>query len=671
MDRDELRDAIAGPAAKARCTVEPELVNNLVRDCEAQPSPLPLLQIVLAKLWEKKGAGGRLTQALYTEMSFEGAIDRHAEDVFDDLPDAQKEACLSLFLQLVEPLPDGRYLRRRVPLDTLMPLDRDPAAVKQVELLVGKLASWQARLISISREADAPVVEIAHEAIFQSWKRLAAWLAKNTEFLLWKKRLDVSVTDWRKNHDRNCCLTGNLLKQALLWLQQRGLDHTAEEKAFLLASLRRRRLRAGVWAGLAAAVIALVAGIAIWSNRKLTIEQLTGNARDFIKAKREIALIYALEASNRQAGETQSELLQLAVQTFSSPLLAYAEATPADRGFNDLVFSTDGVKIAAGGTEGALLWDLSSTAQRPESLLWGADHVQLPKPFSLAGNSGTRRVALSRDGKFLAAAADDQTADVWPTGPGGAAFNVTKQPAAITAIAVAGDGMHVLLGLDSNKMLWWNGATKKTDLTISTNSQVSDVALNADGSAVAAAQGDGTVRMWMLASGAAFGKALELELPTAAYVSYAADGKLLAAADSPGKAYLWRSPAGDAKRFDFHEPDQPVISASISADGRRLATLNHDQSISIWDTDGGKRVARFERSPDDFQKIAISGDGKHLAAALKNDPKIRIYELEWDALRQRAREVIADQSPKLANCASYVYLTPSVCKASLPEEKPR
>ena len=110
---------------------------------------------------------------------------------------------------------------------------------------------------------------------------------------------------------------------------------------------------------------------------------------------------------------------------------------------------------------------------------------------------------------------------------------------------------------------------------------------------MAAAQGDGTVRMWMLASGAAFGKALELELPTAAYVSYAADGKLLAAADSPGKAYLWRSPAGDAKRFDFHEPDQPVISASISADGRRLATLNHDQSISIWDTDGGKRVARF------------------------------------------------------------------------------
>jgi WD40 repeat protein len=677
MERDELRQAIIGPAAKAGYAVEQELVTNLVRDCEAQPSPLPLLQIVLTKLWEKRAVGERLTQALYADMSFEGAIDRHAEDVFDELPSQLQLACLSLFLQLAEPLPDGRFAKKRVPLDTLLPVEPDAAAVKQVESLIGKLASWQARLISISSEGHSPVVEVAHEAIFRSWKRLAAWLDKNSEFLLWKKRLDVSVSEWRRNHDRNCCLTGKLLTQALLWLRQRESDHTPEEKEFLRASLNRKRWRAGMWASWAAVVLALMTGIIVSSRNKLALQQLTENARHLIKARRPIALILALEAGTRQPNEEHNELLQLAVQAFSSPLLASTTASPSDGGFSDLVFSPDGVRVAAAANAGALLWAPASTTAKGGSLFWSANRIPPSKSLMPAGGAGTGqmlRVAFSRDGKFLAATAADQSADAWRTDTGALVFNIPKQAATISAIALAGNGRHALLALD-NQILWWNGAAGKAELSITASGHVSDLALSADDSAAAAAQSDGNAQIWLLASGTAIGNPMQHNLPTVRYVAYAADGKLLATAESPGAAYLWKVPAGASTPAEFREPDQPVVSASISADGLRLATLNHDQSISIWETASGKRLTRFDRvledfnKPEDFNKIGMSGDGKHLAAALKNDPKIRLYELEWSALRQRALEVIVDQRQNLADCAHY--LPASTCSRYLQEATPQ
>src|ERR1700733_14194076 len=117
MNRDELQSAIVDPAIRAGCELEAGLAACLIRDCAEQPSPLPLLQIVLEKLWQKRDAQGRLTCIEYERMSFEGAIDEHAQAVYDQLPEPQQKACKSLLLQLVEPLSDGRYTRRRVPGD--------------------------------------------------------------------------------------------------------------------------------------------------------------------------------------------------------------------------------------------------------------------------------------------------------------------------------------------------------------------------------------------------------------------------------------------------------------------------------------------------------------------------------------------------------------------------
>jgi hypothetical protein len=178
LKRDELRSAIRDPAVRAGFEVESDLVTSLIKDCEEQPSPLPLLQIVLEKLWRKRDAQGRLTLAAYEAMSFEGALDEHAEGVYDKLLDRHKMVCQSLMLQMVEPIGDGRYTRRRVPVDSLLPAvdpknEASVARFKQVETVLGLLSGQRARLMTVRVEGGTPQAELAHESLLRGWKRLA------------------------------------------------------------------------------------------------------------------------------------------------------------------------------------------------------------------------------------------------------------------------------------------------------------------------------------------------------------------------------------------------------------------------------------------------------------------------------------------------------------------
>ncbi|MDQ2950341.1 MAG: toll/interleukin-1 receptor domain-containing protein, partial [Acidobacteriota bacterium] len=263
MRRDELREAIREPAVQGGYDVEPELIASLINDCQEQPSPLPLLQIALQKLWLNRSPQGILTSAEYDKKrNLEGMIDEHANEVFANLPADQQASCLSLFLQLVEPLESGRYARKRVAMDSLLPAadPNDPktyARIKQTQALIGTLSGRRARLITLRNEGGRVTIEIAHEAIFRGWEKLAALLDQNTEFLLWKKRLGLEIADWVKSKGESGFLSGVLLDRARGWLKERPDGHTEEDRKFIKASRDRLWWKRGVAAAAVGAVILL------------------------------------------------------------------------------------------------------------------------------------------------------------------------------------------------------------------------------------------------------------------------------------------------------------------------------------------------------------------------------------------------------------------------------
>src|SRR5271163_1573551 len=104
MSRDDLRSAIETPAKTAGLSfAPPKLVDRILDDVGLEEGRLPLLQFALKETWGKR-EGDRLTAEAYTEVGgVAGAIEKTAEDAYERLNPAQKDAARRLFLSLVTP----------------------------------------------------------------------------------------------------------------------------------------------------------------------------------------------------------------------------------------------------------------------------------------------------------------------------------------------------------------------------------------------------------------------------------------------------------------------------------------------------------------------------------------------------------------------------------------
>ena len=113
MKEDELRLAIEQPAYLVGCELEPGLTELLVRDVAGQPGTLPFLQYTLWELWKRRN-DRRLTIATYREIEgVQGALERKADAVVNELNDAEREVCRRVFLRLTQPGEGTEDTKRR------------------------------------------------------------------------------------------------------------------------------------------------------------------------------------------------------------------------------------------------------------------------------------------------------------------------------------------------------------------------------------------------------------------------------------------------------------------------------------------------------------------------------------------------------------------------------
>jgi hypothetical protein len=664
MNRDELSEAIRGPARAAGCEVEPELVARLADDCLEQPAPLPLMQIVLEKLWEKRGPDHRLTAAEYDRMSLAGAIDVHAEEVYGKLSDAQKKAGLSLFLKLVEPLPDARFTRRRVAVESLLPAAGTPESGEPVDdflAVVAKLAGKSARLITLRRNPGAgpTTVEIAHEATFRGWKRLADLLDQNSEFLLWKRRLDVEVADWSASGRKQNLLTGALLDRAISWVKERRADHSREECDYISASRRQRTFRRVYWSAgivstavLLAIAIQLVVAALSQSQRIEDIQALCG-CESAHGSNPSLALVLADDLAQRHPGRRAQELLQEAVQSLSMhPLL---EPPPPAAALTGLFVQENGQAVAATAHNKVVVW---TPAERKPSL-WAPDNIANAWEFDFPGDP--TNAAIDADGRFLAAGDQSGQLLVWLLAEGSKALATFKLDAAIAGLSFGRNGrLAAITNSDESKfnlVVWFMPAANKQESTALLPAKPLAIAVNPSSGEVATGLADGTLRFWNPATNT-WGNTLRYKEPTPNFLAYSADGRSLASGTKVGEAYFWKLPmAGEARRFT--PPGQFVIATAFSADGRRLVTLGDQDLLSIWDTATGVELFSFRGQPHDISKLALDHDGGR-AFALQPQG-VRIYELSPAELHNQAQDRLRDQTAgSLKDCAKYG-VSPSVC----------
>ena len=225
LTEPQLREVLEWPAAAAGLTVEPELVDTVVREVLGRNGGLPLMSMAMVGTWARRH-DDTLTLAGYLAAGgVAGAIATAAEGVLATFDPDDREVARQVLVRLAEHDEQGALRRRRMPLEEL-DLGGPGGASRRtvVEALVAH------RLLTM----DSAYLEVAHEALLSAWPRLARWLADDAVGRAVRRHLAPAAQEWAQ-HGRPAdeLYRGTRLDAAVEWASRSDAGVTPVEREFL------------------------------------------------------------------------------------------------------------------------------------------------------------------------------------------------------------------------------------------------------------------------------------------------------------------------------------------------------------------------------------------------------------------------------------------------------
>lgn len=196
-------NVIEEPAKRYGVSVDNLLVDALMEDAPKEDA-LPLLAFALQRLWQQYAASGSLTKAHYDKVGgLQGLIEDAAERAMRGIepeqdvplpsapaPKYQTDLAASAFVPALVEINDQGAIIRHI-------ANWSNFSEEQQELLK-RFDRW--RLVVRKGEAGGGTVEVAHEALFRTWKRLDQdWLEPERARLEALRALQVDASNWERN----------------------------------------------------------------------------------------------------------------------------------------------------------------------------------------------------------------------------------------------------------------------------------------------------------------------------------------------------------------------------------------------------------------------------------------------------------------------------------------
>ncbi|OCR02631.1 hypothetical protein BCD67_15690 [Oscillatoriales cyanobacterium USR001] len=434
MTAAELTEAIEQPAAKHAITFESGLVEQIIINVVNQAGALPLLQYALEELWRVCITDSNQEQTQLTFEGYEqiggvkGALEKRADELYQDLAEADRAFVRRLFLELVQPGENQEVTRRHASRQNL--LDKADSQ-EQLERVTRQLSSCNHRLII----TDENKVEVAHEALLSEWRLLRKWIEDNRDNIRLERRLEVDCQEWNnKNRPEGLLLTGTWLAAIDEWVKKEQPRLSLLKSEFLRESLGRRdrvdqkereRLEKEIkltdeklkaqkqrtkWAIASGILLTFTLGLGLLTNvlegQKREQEAgkvgvLIGKAQQLLENNLQLeALIASVEALKEMKNlgiENQDQLQQLQSVIFN--VQERNQLKGHQGGVYGVSFSPDGTMIASGGVDGRII-------------IWNQAGKRLFSP-----NEGHKEpiwsVRFSPDSQFIASASIDNTINIW------------------------------------------------------------------------------------------------------------------------------------------------------------------------------------------------------------------------------------------------------------------
>ncbi|KAI0743152.1 WD40-repeat-containing domain protein [Daedaleopsis nitida] len=250
---------------------------------------------------------------------------------------------------------------------------------------------------------------------------------------------------------------------------------------------------------------------------------------------------------------------------------------------HSLVYTPDGSKLIAGGSDGSLhIWDSMS----------------YDKLATLNRNTAVVTfVIFSPDGSLMATGGTEKQCFIWRTDTitAGEPLSVLDGGRGmLCSAAFAGDNRRIITASDDGSCRIWNAETGQ-DLVIlhEHNGPVWTVAFSPDSKRVASGSSDSTVKVCDSFSG---DRLLSLDGHDSNSmincVAFSPDGQYLASASSDNTVRLWNAADGSCVRT-YNEHNDNVTSVLFSPDGKTIASSSHDGTVFVRSL-GLQEVAMIE-----------------------------------------------------------------------------
>ncbi len=290
------------------------------------------------------------------------------------------------------------------------------------------------------------------------------------------------------------------------------------------------------------------------------------------------------------------------VQLFDAEGQALRQFAGVTHAVTSLTAGSHGRLVAAADDSGGVqLWSVSDGANQGR----------------LTGHTGAvHDVAFHPQGKQLATAGADGTIRLWEFPAQPRVFEAHTQT--IQSLAIGADGKTLITASTDQTVRRWNLAIKpfeeKADSpqTFQQSSAPSVVALRADGTQLATADAQGTIRLINPADGAV---QAELGAHTGAITSlrYHPDEELLLSCSEDGTTKLWSTATAGPTQPAKHPG--AVAAVAVSRDGTRVFTGSSDDIVRQFDATNARPVRSYTGQHGRVTSLALSPDEQLLAAA--------------------------------------------------------
>jgi WD40 repeat protein len=280
-----------------------------------------------------------------------------------------------------------------------------------------------------------------------------------------------------------------------------------------------------------------------------------------------------------------------------------------------LGFSKDGATIASAGSDGSVrLWDAVSGRESP--------------PFFSSVHS-TFSMAFRNDGLRVALGGEDGTVSLWDVSSGKRLHDLGQLRGRIDCIAFDSDAKHLVAGSANGDVKIW-AATSGRELSELPRLPATVFGLTFNSVAamprLAMGSGDGMIRLWDLRSSK---EALSIRVRSGLYgMAFSPEGSRLALAFGDGSIRILsgapiESSAASEPAVQIRGNDS-IYSAVYSPDGERLATIESVQGpigpfqVLLRDATTGRTLANLGLTSSESRSVSFDSGGKSIVMLDQN-----------------------------------------------------